>query len=262
MLNTNLDAERLPLEEERLNRFWKYAGMMSELSLKKSANPILASTFSWAMNRIVGKATIPLQSLYAFLNLDFDIDNHEVEILEKNFKNYYSRNVSGSSSSQAEMFSKLIADKGAIDIIDWLSDGKGKIDIIDWPSDEDYRFDKISEIITDSKTFYGYNENTLYLYSLISTLDGVYGKNESRFIAKIFRKCKFNEELKGQLDEFIKELCQHEQKIEEAKNSSMSYKEVLSEIEKIVEQEENSVKDLYEFIQGMYENGDENDDAY
>lgn len=247
MLNKNLDAERLPLEEERLNRFWRYAGMMTELSLKNSVIPELSALpllFGGAIDTI-GKATISPESLYAFVNLDFDIDDDEVEILEKSFKNYYFGNVPDLSSSQTERF--------------WFlrpTASRGKIETINWPSDEDHRFDKISEIIDNSEIFHDYDGNSLYIYSLMSALDGVYGKNESRFIAKILRKCKFNEDIKEQLDEFIKELCRYEQKIEEVKNSSTPYKEVVSEIERLLQEEENSVRDLYEFIKGLSANDD------
>ena len=251
MLNKNLDAERLPLEEERLNRFLRYAGMMTELSLKNSVIPGLSALplpFGSAIDTI-GKATISPESLYAFVNLDFDIDDDEVEILEKSFKNYYFGNVPDLSSSQTERF--------------WFlrpTASRGKIETINWPSDEDHRFDKISDIIDDSETFHDYDGNALYFYSLMSALDGVYGKNESRFIAKILRKCKFNEDIKEQLDEFIKELCRYEQKIEEVKNSSTPYKEVVSGIEKILEQKESSVRELYVFIKILCENGDKEDE--
>ncbi len=115
-----------------------------------------------------------------------------------------------------------------------------------FPSDSDERFDEIWGK-TEPK------EYDLFFYCLLAALDGVYSKNEKRFIAKIFRK--FNnaaEDEKGRLNNFIEEICKHEQKLYELERSIESYAEVKEKLKQTIEDEKSSIKDLASTVMDLF----------
>lgn len=115
-----------------------------------------------------------------------------------------------------------------------------------FPSDSDERFDEIVERTRPK-------EYDLFFYCLLAALDGVYGKNEKRFIAKIFRK--FNnadEDEKEKLNGFIEEICKHEQKLYELERSTESYVEVKEKLKQTIEDEKSSIKDLASTVMDLF----------
>ena len=115
-----------------------------------------------------------------------------------------------------------------------------------FPSDSDECFDEIWGK-TEPK------EYDLFFYCLLAALDGVYGKNEKRFIAKIFRK--FNnaaEDEKERLNNFIEEICKHEQKLYELERSTESYAEVKEKLKQTIEDEKSSIKDLASTVMDLF----------
>ena len=110
--------------------------------------------------------------------------------------------------------------------------------------DMDERFDAIVEMLKPKK-------KDLYFYCLISALDGVYGKNKKRFIAKILRKLEAEPDKQEKIDAFINELCMHERNLSELENSTDSYVEVKAKIKQTLADEIQSVDDLFQTVQSM-----------
>lgn len=115
-----------------------------------------------------------------------------------------------------------------------------------FPSDSDERFDEIVER-TKPKVY------DLFFYCLLAALDGVYSKNEKRFIAKIFRKFNNADETeKERLNNFIEEICKHEQKLYELERSTESYAEVKEKLKQTIEDEKSSIKDLASTVMDLF----------
>jgi len=115
-----------------------------------------------------------------------------------------------------------------------------------FPSDSDERFDEIWGK-TEPK------EYDLFFYCLLAALDGVYSKNEKRFIAKIFRKFNNADETeKERLNNFIEEICKHEQKLYELERSTESYAEVKEKLKQTIEDEKSSIKDLASTVMDLF----------
>lgn len=115
-----------------------------------------------------------------------------------------------------------------------------------FPSDSDEHFDEIWGK-TEPK------EYDLFFYCLLAALDGVYSKNEKRFIAKIFRKFNNADETeKGRLNNFIEEICKHEQKLYELERSTESYAEVKEKLKQTIEDEKSSIKDLASTVMDLF----------
>ncbi|EFW38017.1 hypothetical protein DWQ65_10930 [Treponema phagedenis] len=109
----------------------------------------------------------------------------------------------------------------------------------------DERFDAIVEMLKPKK-------KDLYFYCLISALDGVYGKNKKRFIAKIFRQCKAEPDEQEKIDAFINELCTHERKLSDLENSTDSYVEVKAKIKQTLADEIQSVRNLRQALSALF----------
>lgn len=115
-----------------------------------------------------------------------------------------------------------------------------------FPSDSDERFD---EIVEETEP----EEYDLFFYCLLAALDGVYSKNEKRFIAKIFRKFNNADETeKERLNNFIEEICKHEQKLYELERSTESYAEVKEKLKQTIEDEKSSIKDLASTVMDLF----------
>lgn len=114
-----------------------------------------------------------------------------------------------------------------------------------FPDDMDERFDAIVEMLKPKK-------EDLYFYCLISALDGVYGKNKKRFIAKILRKLEAAADEKEKIDAFINELCMHERNLSELENSTDSYVEVKAKIKQTLADEIQSVRNLRQALTALF----------
>lgn len=114
-----------------------------------------------------------------------------------------------------------------------------------FPDDMDERFDAIVEMLKPKK-------EDLYFYCLISALDGVYGKNKKRFIAKILRKLEADADEKEKIDAFINELCMHERNLSELENSTDSYVEVKAKIKQALADEIQSVRNLRQALTALF----------
>ena len=270
---------RLPVTKEKLARFEEfyrdavYMDLFTQHDSNYNDEGALAKTMrSWGILRdlvfymrsfannykpkIAGSNSMYTENAISFLSLDNDLsseEKNEFNIIRSkvilgdfnsvsNDKSIFGFKVCKSPSTMNLM--KNNGDYSYFSVVDNSFCGDGVS--MSFPSDSDERFD---EIVERTKP----KEYDLFFYCLLAALDGVYSKNEKRFIAKIFRK--FNnaaEDEKEKLNGFIEEICKHEQKLYELERSTESYVEVKEKLKQTIEDEKSSIKDLASTVMDLF----------
>lgn len=271
---------RLPVTKEKLARFEEFyrEAVYMDLFTQRDSNyndegAFAKTTRSWGILRDIVfysssdglgkyKPKIPgLNSIYtknaiSFLSLDNDLsseEKNEFNIIRSKVMlgdlNSVSKDESifGFKVYKAPSIMNLMKNNGDysyFSLVDNSFCGDGIS--MSFPSDSDEHFDEIVERTRPK-------EYDLFFYCLLAALDGVYSKNEKRFIAKIFRK--FNnaaEDEKERLNNFIEEICKHEQKLYELERSTESYAEVKEKLKQTIEDEKSSIKDLASTVMDLF----------
>lgn len=269
---------RLPVTKEKLARFEEfyrdavYMDLFTQLDSNYNYEGVLAKiTRSWGILLDVLFYMIPddeyepkieeSNSMYtenaiSFLSLDNDLSDEE----KYEFNIIRSMIVDGDFDSVSK--DEFMSESQVTELSDLMNSIIGTISdsefsVVDdsfcgdgismsFPSDSDECFDAIWEK-TEPK------EYDLFFYCLLAALDGVYSKNEKRFIAKIFRMFNNADETeKGRLNNFIEEICKHEQKLYELERSTESYAEVKEKLKQTIEDEKSSIKDLASTVMDLF----------
>lgn len=269
---------RLPVTKEKLARFEEfyrdavYMDLFTQLDSNYNDEGVLAKTTrSWGILREVFFYMISddeyepkieeANSMYtenaiSFLSLDNDLsdeEKNEFNIIRSTMMLGDFNSVSNDESifgfkvykvPSTMNLMKNNGDYSYFSVVDNSFCGDGIS--MSFSSDSDERFDEIVER-TKPK---GYD---LFFYCLLAALDGVYSKNEKRFIAKIFRKFNNADETeKERLNNFIEEICKHEQKLYELERSTESYAEVKEKLKQTIEDEKSSIKDLASTVMDLF----------
>ena len=256
---------RLPVTKEKLARFEEfyrdavYMDLFTQLDSNYNYEGALAKSMrSWGVLRdiVFYSSSDGLENAISFLSLDNDLSSEE----KNEFNIIRSKMMLGdfnSLSNDKSIFGfkvykvpstmnlmKNNGDYSYFSVVDNSFCGDGIS--MSFSSDSDERFDEIVER-TKPK---GYD---LFFYCLLAALDGVYSKNEKRFIAKIFRKFNNADETeKERLNNFIEEICKHEQKLYELERSTESYAEVKEKLKQTIEDEKSSIKDLASTVMDLF----------
>ncbi|CEM60884.1 hypothetical protein [Treponema phagedenis] len=235
-MNNDFENERLPFDEERLTRYAEYLDNVEKYffpEVQKSSGmmgigKITRHLYDFSESNLVSDFLKNINPYLAFLNFDADVSEEEVKILlEKNV--YFKRNKN----------------------INEVEEGCVPASSLD---DADDRYDLLAEICESVITFaiwcdysaspIGLCISELLAYSILACCDGVYSKNEKRFIKKIFRKTGFDLEFKEKLEKIIAEVCQYEQEIESVKKGFGEEEEKAVQLKKLKILQKASIDEL------------------